>query len=128
MVQPSVGGAGTLVGPLVGAAVWMWLRDNLQLVPGLATLWKLVLGLASIVLVIGLRRGICGEIAHSWNERQNFAALRAAEAATQAIEATGESKPPIRRAREITLPLPAPAIGASDIALEVRALGVIMAG
>ena len=122
VVQTIVGGAGTLVGPLVGAAVWMWLRDNLQLVPGLATLWKLVLGLAFIVLVIGLRRGICGEIAHWWNERQNFAALRAAEAATQAIEATGESKPPIRRAREVTLPLPAPAIGASDIALEVRAL------
>ena len=124
VVQTIVGGAGTLVGPLVGAAVWMWLRDNLQLVPGLATLWKLVLGLAFIVLVIGLRRGICGEIAHWWSERRNFAALRAAEAATQAIEATGEgiAKPPIRRAREVTLPLPAPAIGASDIALEVRAL------
>jgi len=124
VVQTIVGGAGTLVGPLVGAAVWMWLRDNLQLVPGLATLWKLVLGLAFIVLVIGLRRGICGEIAHWWNERQNFAALRAAEAATQAIEATGESiaKPSVRRAREVTLPLPSPAIGASDIALEARAL------
>ena len=124
VVQTIVGGAGTLVGPLVGAAVWMWLRDNLQLVPGLATLWKLVLGLAFIVLVIGLRRGICGEIAHWWSERRNFAALRAAEAATQAIEATGEgiAKPPIRRARDVMLPLPSPAIGASDIALEARAL------
>ena len=37
VVQTIVGGAGTLVGPLVGAAVWMWLRDNLQLVPGLAS-------------------------------------------------------------------------------------------
>ena len=124
VVQTIVGGAGTLVGPLVGAAVWMWLRDNLQLVPGLATLWKLVLGLAFIVLVIGLRRGICGEIAHWWSERRNFAALRAAEAATQAIEATGEgiAKPPVRRARDVMLPLPSPAIGASDIALEARAL------
>jgi len=31
----------------VGAAVWLWLRDNLQLVPGLAALWKLVLALPS---------------------------------------------------------------------------------
>ncbi|HVQ68182.1 MAG TPA: branched-chain amino acid ABC transporter ATP-binding protein/permease [Bradyrhizobium sp.] len=124
VVQTIVGGAGTLVGPLVGAAVWMWLRDNLQLVPGLATLWKLVLGLAFIVLVIGLRRGICGEIAHWWSERRNYAALRAAEAATQAIEATGERivKPSVRRARDVMLPLPSPAIGASDIALDVRAL------
>jgi branched-chain amino acid transport system permease protein len=124
VVQTIVGGAGTLIGPLVGAAVWMWLRDNLQLVPGLATLWKLVLGLAFIVLVIGLRRGICGEIAHWWSERRNFAALRAAEAVTQAIEATGGgiAKPPVRRARDVVLPLPSPVIGASDIALEARAL------
>lgn len=124
VVQTIVGGAGTLVGPLVGAAVWMWLRDNLQLIPGLATLWKLVLGLAFIVLVIGLRRGICGEIAHWWSERRNFAALRAAEAATQAIEATsaGIAKAPMRRTRDVVLPLPSPVTGAGDIALEARSL------
>jgi branched-chain amino acid transport system permease protein len=124
VVQTIVGGAGTLVGPLVGAAVWMWLRDNLQLIPGLATLWKLVLGLAFIVLVIGLRRGICGEIAHWWSERRNAAALRAAEAATQAIEAAGESiaQPSTRCSRDVILPLPSPAIGAGDIALEAHAL------
>jgi len=124
VVQTIVGGAGTLIGPLVGAAVWMWLRDNLQLIPGLATLWKLVLGIAFIVLVIGLRRGICGEIAHGWNERRNFVALRTAKATTEAIEATGDgiTKAPVRRAREVMLPLPSPATGASDIALEARAL------
>lgn len=52
VVQTIVGGAGTLIGPLVGAAVWLWLRDNLQLIPGFAMLWKLVLGIAFIVLVI----------------------------------------------------------------------------
>jgi branched-chain amino acid transport system permease protein len=124
VVQTIVGGAGTLIGPLIGAAVWMWLRDNLQLIPGLATLWKLVLGLAFIILVIGLRRGICGEIAHWWTERRNFARLRAAEAVTKAIEAAGESvaKLPVRHAREITLPMSSPATGAGDIALEARAL------
>jgi branched-chain amino acid transport system permease protein len=124
VVQTIVGGAGTLIGPLVGAAVWLWLRDNLQLIPGLTTLWKLVLGIAFIVLVIGLRRGICGEIAHWWNARRNAAALRAAEAATRAIETTGDvlAKAPSHPARDTMLPMSPPMIGASDIALEARSL------
>jgi branched-chain amino acid transport system permease protein len=124
VVQTIVGGAGTLVGPLVGAAVWMWLRDNLQLIPGFATLWKLVLGIAFIVLVIGLRRGICGEIAHWWTERRDSAALRAAEAATLAIEATGDAvtTAPVSVTRDIALPLVSPVTDDKDIALEARAL------
>jgi branched-chain amino acid transport system permease protein len=124
VVQTVVGGAGTLIGPLVGAAVWLWLRDNLQLVPGLAALWKLILGAAFIVLVVGLRRGICGEIAHWWQRRQDVVALRAAEARTEAIEAERDgavtgTKP---RSIEVTLPLPPPSIGDGDVALEARSL------
>ncbi|QDM24948.1 branched-chain amino acid ABC transporter ATP-binding protein/permease [Tardiphaga sp. vice304] len=124
VVQTIVGGAGTLVGPLVGAAVWLWLRDNLQLIPGLATLWKLVLGIAFIVLVIGLRRGICGEIAHWWNERRNLVALRAAEAKTEAIEAHNVDTAPsvVAGITDVTLPLAEPATGDGEIALEARAL------
>jgi branched-chain amino acid transport system permease protein len=124
VVQTIVGGAGTLIGPLVGAAVWLWLRDNLQLVPGLATLWKLVLGITFIVLVIGLRRGICGEIIHGWSERRNRAVLRAAETATAAIEAASDfaAVAPARPAADVTLPLPPPVTGDSEIALEARSL------
>ncbi|MEH2482567.1 branched-chain amino acid transport system permease protein [Nitrobacteraceae bacterium AZCC 2146] len=124
VVQTIVGGAGTLIGPLVGAAVWLWLRDNLQLIPGLATLWKLVLGIAFIMLVIGLRRGICGEIAHWWNERRNLAALRAAEVRTEAIEAhnVDAATAPVAKVTDVTLPLPEPATGDSEIALEARSL------
>ncbi|MCG6204798.1 branched-chain amino acid ABC transporter ATP-binding protein/permease [Rhodopseudomonas sp. HC1] len=124
VVQTIVGGAGTLIGPLVGATVWLWLRDNLQLIPGFAILWKLVLGVAFIVLVIGLRRGICGEIAHWWSERRNQAALRAAEAKTEVIEAhnidaaTGGAA---ARA-DVTLPLAEPATGDGETALEARSL------
>ncbi|QLH70666.1 ATP-binding cassette domain-containing protein [Rhodopseudomonas palustris] len=124
VVQTIVGGAGTLIGPLVGAAVWLWLRDNLQLIPGFAMLWKLVLGIAFIVLVIGLRRGVCGEIVHWWNERTNQAALRAAEARTEAIEAhnidavAGEE---LRR-RDVALSLAEPATGDGEVALEARSL------
>ncbi|PPQ43959.1 ATP-binding cassette domain-containing protein [Rhodopseudomonas palustris] len=124
VVQTIVGGAGTLIGPLVGAAVWLWLRDNLQLIPGFAMLWKLVLGIAFIVLVIGLRRGVCGEIVHWWSERTNQAALRAAEARTEAIEAhnidavAGEE---LRR-RDVALSLAEPATGDGEVALEARSL------
>ncbi|WNV12434.1 branched-chain amino acid ABC transporter ATP-binding protein/permease [Tardiphaga sp. 709] len=124
VVQTIVGGAGTLIGPLVGAAVWLWLRDNLQLIPGFAILWKLVLGIAFIILVIGLRRGICGEISHWWNERRNLAAARAAEAKTEAIEAHNidVATNPVAPPKEVRLTLAEPATGDSDIALEAKSL------
>lgn len=124
VVQTIVGGAGTLIGPLVGAAVWLWLRDNLQLIPGFAILWKLVLGIAFIVLVIGLRRGICGEIAHWWNERRNLAATRAAEVKTEAIEAHNIDavNKAIALPKDVKLALAEPATGASEIALEACSL------
>jgi branched-chain amino acid transport system permease protein len=61
VMQTIIGGVGTLVGPLMGAVVWLWLRDLLQLVPGMGALWRLVLGVVFIALVVGLRRGIWGE-------------------------------------------------------------------
>lgn len=124
VVQTIVGGAGTLIGPLVGAAVWLWLRDNLQLIPGFAILWKLVLGIAFIVLVIALRRGVCGEIAHWWSERRNRAAVDAAEARTEAIEAHNldAAMAPIATVKDVKLALAEPATGASEVALEARAL------
>ena len=121
VVQTIVGGVGTLIGPLVGAAVWLWLRDNLQIIPGLGALWKLVLGVAFIVLVIALRRGICGEIAHGWRARRDDAILREAEARTETIEATGASVGSGRSA-EVALPMPSPALAAGDVALEARSL------
>jgi branched-chain amino acid transport system permease protein len=124
VVQTIVGGAGTLIGPLVGAAVWLWLRDNLQLIPGLATLWKLVLGIAFIVLVIGLRRGICGEIAHAWHARRDRAALRAAAAKTEVIDAhnTDAATTAVAKITDVVLPLAAPATGDGETALEARSL------
>ncbi len=70
VVQTVIGGIGTLIGPLLGAALWLWLRDNLQVIPGIGALWKLILGLIFIGLVIALRRGIAGEIRHRWRRRE----------------------------------------------------------
>jgi branched-chain amino acid transport system permease protein len=57
-----IGGLETLFGPLVGAAVWLYLRDFLQGGLGLGASWKLVLGLVFVLLVSFLRRGILGGV------------------------------------------------------------------
>ena len=62
IMQTVIGGLQTLFGPLVGAAVWLYLRDILQSGLGLGASWKLVLGVVFVLLVCFLRRGIIGGI------------------------------------------------------------------
>ena len=60
IMQTAIGGRGTLFGPLVGAAVWLFLQDFLQATLKLGATWKLVLGLVFVLLVCFLRQGIIG--------------------------------------------------------------------
>ena len=60
IMQTAIGGRGTLFGPMVGAAVWLFLEDFLQASLGLGAAWKLVLGLVFVLLVSFLRQGIIG--------------------------------------------------------------------
>ena len=62
VMQTAIGGAGTLFGPLVGAAVWLYLSDFFQTTLHLGATWKLVLGIVFVLLVCFLRRGIVGGI------------------------------------------------------------------
>jgi branched-chain amino acid transport system permease protein len=62
VMQTVIGGRGTLVGPLVGAAVWLFLEDFLQGTLKLGASWKLVLGVVFVLLVCFLRQGIVGGI------------------------------------------------------------------
>jgi branched-chain amino acid transport system permease protein len=63
VMQTAIGGRGTLFGPLLGAAVWLFLQDFLQATLALGAAWKLVLGLVFVLLVCFLRQGIIGGIA-----------------------------------------------------------------
>jgi branched-chain amino acid transport system permease protein len=60
VMQTAIGGSGTLLGPLLGATVWLFLRDFLQGALGLGATWKLVLGLVFVLLVCFLRHGLIG--------------------------------------------------------------------
>ncbi len=60
VMQTAIGGGGTLFGPLLGATVWLYLRDFLQTTFHLGAAWKLVLGLVFVLLVCFLRRGLIG--------------------------------------------------------------------
>jgi branched-chain amino acid transport system permease protein len=62
VMQAAIGGIGTLFGPLLGAAVWLFLQDFLQAALGLGAAWKLVLGVVFVLLVCFLRRGLIGGI------------------------------------------------------------------
>src|SRR5581483_3700821 len=63
VMQTAIGGRGTLFGPLVGAAVWLYLSDFVQTTLSLGATWKLVLGIVFVLLVCFLRRGIVGGLA-----------------------------------------------------------------
>ena len=116
VVQTVIGGVGTLIGPLVGATLWLWLRDNLQQVPHVGALWKLILGLIFVALVVVLKRGIAGEI------RWAFTRRRAAAAEAGVPEEAGDAAvmPPAAPA----LPLAAPLVVARADAPALRAIGV----
>jgi branched-chain amino acid transport system permease protein len=89
VMQTAIGGRGTLFGPLVGAAVWLFLQDFLQTALDLGAAWKLVLGIVFVLLVCFLRRGIVGglEDLYGWisggrpSERQEPAVAADAAAA-----------------------------------------------
>lgn len=58
-----IGGPGTLVGPLFGSIVWIYLSQVLQNFSAVAGLWKLILGIVFVLLITLFRRGIAGGFA-----------------------------------------------------------------
>jgi len=97
VMQTAIGGRGTLFGPLVGAAVWLFLQDFLQGTLGLGATWKLVLGLVFVVLVCFLRQGLIGGL----RDLVGFARKRIGAAASAAPET------PLPARRDAAAPIPA---------------------
>ena len=116
VMQTAIGGRATLFGPLVGAAVWLFLQDFLQSALGLGAAWKLVLGVVFVLLVCFLRRGIIGGIADLYalvtGKRSHHEPV---EAPTPALTAEEEQKAAeAELAKEPDPPPLAPAHHAND--------------
>ncbi|HVX79890.1 MAG TPA: branched-chain amino acid ABC transporter ATP-binding protein/permease [Devosiaceae bacterium] len=88
VMQTAIGGTGTLVGPLLGAAVWLFLQDYLQAATPLGAAWKLVLGLIFVLLIVFLRRGIVGGITDLWHRFRPARPETAVEVAPRAAAVT----------------------------------------
>lgn len=99
VMQTAIGGAGTLFGPLVGAAVWLYLSDFFQNTLHLGASWKLVLGIVFVALVCFLRRGIVGAVVDLYG----LAASRR-RMAERAETTTGPIASPAARVAAKTMP------------------------
>ncbi|MFZ3311315.1 MAG: branched-chain amino acid ABC transporter ATP-binding protein/permease [Xanthobacteraceae bacterium] len=111
VIQTVIGGAGTLIGPAVGAAVWLSLRDVLQQVPAIGDLWKFILGFVFVVLVTFLPNGIVGTIRRLWTQLRPRGAVLPAPTAHRDAAAREALLAP-----HAAVPKAAP----SDFALEAR--------
>ena len=93
IMQTAIGGIGTLFGPLLGAAVWLFLQDFLQSTLHLGATWKLVLGLAFVLLVCFLRQGLIGGIKDLYGFLASKFADRGAKVTAGAIAAAAHHAP-----------------------------------
>jgi branched-chain amino acid transport system permease protein len=64
--QTVIGGVATLLGPAIGATVWLFLRAELQRIPGIGSLWMFILGGIFVLMVALLRKGLYGSIVSLW--------------------------------------------------------------
>ena len=124
VIQTVIGGAGTLIGPTVGAAIWLTLRDVLQTIPGVGDLWKFILGFVFVVLVTFMPNGVVGTALRLWSR---WAAKQIA-APQPAIHHEGAAAREALLAPLSSVRILRSASGASRFALEVRNLGKAYGG
>jgi branched-chain amino acid transport system permease protein len=106
VVQTIIGGAGTLVGPLIGAAVWLDLYTVLQNIAGIGALWKMILGVIFVVLVTAFRRGLWGGVVLLWQRATALTPPPSAESAPPGdVEAEHAAPEPRAASRPITGPV-----------------------
>lgn len=117
VMQTVIGGTGTLLGPLLGATIWIYLREVLQHIPEIGALWKLILGAVFVILVTVFRRGIGGEIIQRFNQRKAHREPLAVAGATPPSPATA----PVRRT-PASRPNSGPQSDNAPVILETRGL------
>jgi branched-chain amino acid transport system permease protein len=109
--QTVIGGVGTLLGPTIGAAVWLFLRAELQQIPGIGSLWMFILGGIFVLIVALLRKGLYGSVVSLWRPHGTTPARRS-EPSLGATRSRAQAPPP----------MPRPAGAAVPCALEARSV------
>jgi branched-chain amino acid transport system ATP-binding protein/branched-chain amino acid transport system permease protein len=110
VMQTAIGGRATLFGPLVGAAVWLFLQDFLQAALGLGAAWKLVLGVVFVLLVCFLRGGIVGGLVDLYGLLTGKRTKEATEEAPSGLTAEAEQKAAEAEIAKRTAAVPMPAL------------------
>jgi branched-chain amino acid transport system permease protein len=121
VMQTAIGGAGTLFGPLVGAAIWLYLSDFFQDVLHLGSTWKLVLGIVFVLLVVFLKHGVIGGVKDLITLAAGARAKRR-EAIESDPNAAPEPSQPQRTPALPKMPAPATAPPVGEIILETKQL------
>lgn len=115
VIQTVMGGAGTLLGPLVGATIWLYLYEVLQFVDVVGPYWRLILGVVFVLLVTMFRRGIVGEYIAWRNHRMTRRVARAMDNGTAQSSPSGPTVPLVMRQIE-KAPQGTPVLRADNIA------------
>src|SRR5699024_3458561 len=104
-----IGGTGTLLGPLVGATIWLWLRGVLQYIPDVGAAWKLILGVIFVTLVVIFRRGIYGEITYLLKQRAILDRIAAKNTKQAGNDGRSEGGTPLPSSGDVRSRIPEPA-------------------
>ena len=92
VIQTVMGGAGTLLGPLVGATIWLYLYEVLQFVDAVGPYWRLILGIVFVLLVTLFSGGIIGEII-LWRNRRLARSITRASGPAATTAAAAPTRP-----------------------------------
>lgn len=82
VIQTVMGGAGTLLGPLLGATIWLYLYEGLQNIAGIGAYWKLILGIIFVILVTVFHYGVGGALIRMFSGKSGTPADEDDEAPT----------------------------------------------